>query len=604
MLAGCLIFQINAAAQVKTPDVDGDEAKQELKQATLQFLSSVVREAQQFSLPENRVRAQTIAANLVWEQDEPAARQIFQNALGELQKMFAETGSPDIDNIDKLTTVERSDLFVRRYKLAELRRVFILTLTKRDSQAALDALSLLKLRPLDRNDPLVVDKLELQITTMIVKKSPEKSYAIAKEQLDTQGISYEFIDALKTLHQKDPKLASDLAGNVIDKIRTAKIKVSPPTGTAPQTEGNKEIGFWQVTTFATAAGMVNRAAEKDKTKKLKPLLSETDMKELVGQIANAYLNSSETSPYSISGVMSEIKRYAPELDQRIRTKLGTEASRTLDGIIESNSFYYDSLSKSVDELVEDAGRAKPEIRDYRYSFAATRALRRDEPEKAREIANQIKNRKDYAYLFEQIQTAEQLAKARSGNLKEVRTMLSEFKTNDERVEALVELAATLTGKGDKETAMTLLDESLQMVPSRIRKKTDLLLIAKIADVYSSAEPEQAFALIENVIAQSNEYINSGVKMDEFNNTGETKANELLFGSMNKQFQFYIPNSFELLKNLGHADLERAVGLADRFERPEIRLFVRLRIAQALLDAEASKNEAIISRQIEDEEEDI
>jgi hypothetical protein len=47
---------------------------------------------------------------------------------------------------------------------------------------------------------------------------------------------------------------------------------------------------------------------------------------------------------------------------------------------------------------------------------------------------------------------------------------------------------------------------------------------------------------------------------------------------------------KLLKNLARADLERAISAADKFTRPEIRLFARLRILQALLDENAAEKE--------------
>ena len=100
----------------------------------------------------------------------------------------------------------------------------------------------------------------------------------------------------------------------------------------------------------------------------------------------------------------------------------------------------------------------------------------------------------------------------------------------------------------------------------------------------------------------NEYINSGIKMDEFYAGGAVEADELLFNSMNKQVLMYIPNSSDLMKNLGRADFERAVGLADKFERPEIRLFVRLRIVQALLDADAAEKEKMEREQLVSDDE--
>ncbi len=587
LLVVWLVFQTTAAAQTMTPDAKRSELTPELKENALKFLSAVARETQQFNLPENRVRAQTIVADLMWEHDEQAARLMFQNALGELQNLLAGINLPEGW---EMTTTEKSAHYSKRYKFAELRKDLILTLALRDSQAALTALTALKIRLLDDYDPMNSDELELQITAAIVKKAPDKSYAVAKEQLDANGITYSFIETLKNLHKKDSALAANLGRDVLSKIKSVKIRVPLAVANTTPVNPQTEIDFWQVSSFISAAAEMNRTAARDKAKKMLPVLSDAEMKEMIESIANAFLSANNPAQYSISSTMAEISRFAPALGQRIRQKLGAEASRQLDKVIESNSYYSDTREKSAEELAKIADVSALDVRDSRYSYAAYKALEESNPEKAQAIAERIKDRKNYAYLFEKIQADVPLAKARRGDLEEVRRILATLKTDQERVATLTELASTLAAKGEKETAKTLLDESLQMMPGLLRKQLDLESTAKIARAYSVAAPEHAFTIVESGIAQMNEYINSGIKMDEFYAGGAVESDELLFNSMNRQVLMYIPNASDLMKNLGCADFERTVSLADKFERPEIRLFVRLRIAQALLDADAAEKE--------------
>jgi hypothetical protein len=49
-----------------------------------------------------------------------------------------------------------------------------------------------------------------------------------------------------------------------------------------------------------------------------------------------------------------------------------------------------------------------------------------------------------------------------------------------------------------------------------------------------------------------------------------------------------------------ADFDRTEGLAGRFQRPEIQIFVRLKIVQALLDPEAAEREMKDRQNIETE----
>jgi hypothetical protein len=581
-----MVFPTVAAAQTKTP-AGKRELTPELKKDALKLLAAVAGETQQYNLPENRIKSRTIVADLLWEHDEPAARTVFQNALGELQNLVANINPPE--GLE-MNSTERSAHYSERYKLAYLRKDLVLTLAAHDPQAALDALATLKPKPLESYDPLVADELELQLTTAIVRKDPDKSYTVAKEQLDINGLNYQFVETLKKIHKKSSPVAANLARDVLARIKSFKIRVPLANGTTATPDPKTEIDFSQVSWFVFSASEMNRAAARDKTKKVVPLLSAAEMKELVELIANAFLTVPNPSPFSISQAMPEISRYAPALVQRIRLKLGADVSRQLDKVVESNNYYNGSQEKSADELAKIADVSAPEVRDARYSTAAFKAIEEGEPEKAQAIAARIKDRKSYGYLFEQIQTAVPLAKARRGDLEEVRKMLAVLKTNQERVATLTELAATLAAKGETETAKTLLDESLQMMPALLRKQTELDAAVKIAAVYAIAAPEQAFTIVESSIGQMNQYIHSGIKFSEFYGSGADEAEELLFNSINKQVLMHIPNTADLMKNLGRADFARAVNLADKFERPEIRLYVRLRIAQSLLDADAAEKE--------------
>ncbi|MBS1796316.1 MAG: hypothetical protein JSS81_20870 [Acidobacteria bacterium] len=589
LLAAGLIFQTGIRAQ-SGPTVAGpDGSAAEFKEAGWKLLAEVERETKQYRLPANRIQAQTIVADLMWTRDEEAARAIFRSAFGELQGLFAGLETPAGD---ESSTAEKARMYDERYRLAVLRREFLLTLAARDSRTALDALAALKAPLTDENDPLATDELELELTAAIAKKDPDTSYTVARKKLDADGITYQFVESLKSLHRKDSKLAASLGRDLLDKIRTVKIRVpAAETGGAnPVPANNKtEIEFLQLTSFLSAAVELNRTAEKDKTRKTAPLLSGSEMKELAELTAGAFLAERSPAQYAISEVLGHIARFAPALAQQIRRKLGPEWSRQLDKMAESNRFLEASREKTPDELAKIADVSAPDVRDFRLSYAVSRALEENDPEKAQAIAARIGDRKNYAYLFEQIQTALPLAKARRGDLQEVRRMLAGLKTDGERIAALTELASAMVGKDDRVTARALLDEALQLLPP-LKNRTALENTVKIAVVYSAAAPDRAFELVENSLGPLNDFIGAGVRMDEFDEGGAVESDELLFTAMNKPLLMYVPNFFELFKNLARADFERAVRLAEKFDRPEIRQFARLRLAQAVLDENAAETE--------------
>lgn len=587
MLAAGLILLTTFAAQTLKKTDENGALSPELKKAAGKILAATVRETRQLNAPENRIRAGIIVAGLLWEQDEREARATFQNALLDLQNLFASINLPENE---QMTRNERAEHYAMRDTLAAMRREFVLTLAGRDPQAALNALAGLKIKTLDEYDPLVADELELQLAAAVAQKDPEKSLASFARQFDANGLNYQFTETLKDLHRRDSGVAAKIAKDMLARIKRMKIIISLETDKYARQAVKGETDIWQLSHFINTATELNRTASRDKTKKTQPLYSAAEMKELVELIAGAYFAAGNPQPLAISQVMPEIAQFAPATAQRIKAKIGAENVKQLDRLLESQMYNIARLEKSVDELAADAERAAPDVRDQRLADAAFKAIENGDAQKAQMIAARIKDRKNYYYLFEQIGEALPLSKARSGDATEVRKMLAGIKTKPEKIKILTELASALAAKGEKQAAKKLLDEAMALMPASLKSYSEVESALRIAEVYAVAAPEQAFAILENGIAQSDEYINAGVKLTEFHTAGSSSENELLFGSISRQYLFSVPNGADLIKKLAHADIERTVSLTDKFQRPEIRIFVRLRVLEALLDENAAEKE--------------
>ncbi len=586
-------FQSTVAGQTKALDVKPIELTPELKERSLTLLSEITSETWQHIVPENRIRTGTIAADLLWEYDEPGSRLLFQIVLSELQGLFAEMREP----AEGMSTTERSKNYHRRETLAELRNEYLLTLAEHDPQAASSALEGLQVKVLQDYDPLQPAKLELQLASAIAKKEPAKAYELAKTQMAGEGISYELIATLKDLHKKDNKLASNIAGDLLTKIRSSKIRVPSTTQSSarPASSGPQktEIDFWQIANFIAVASELKRKSDRDKDKKTMPLISEAEMREVIELVANAYLSEPSPTTHAIGVMMPDILKYSPALVPRIRQKIGAKGALELETITEAASYFKVKLKeKSIDELAQDAARAPVNLRTQRYVDVIQKALDQNEPERAQAIAANITDREGYAFLFERIQAALPLAKAKRGETEEVRKVLATLKTDQERISTLVELARTIAARGEKESAKKLLDEALGLVPAPPLNFAGLESAGKIAAVYAAVAPEPAFLIAERGIEQMNKYIRAGIMLDEFYDFGSTVAGELLYDSAIQSAVRHVPSSMALLRFLAQADYERTLRLAEKFERSDLRMFVRLRIAQALLDPKAAEKDKV------------
>jgi hypothetical protein len=105
----------SAAAQDTTsPAATADAAKQQEEKAKLEakasvMLEQVISEAQALKLPENRIRVQIVAGDLLWDRSAARARSLFNDAGAMLGQVMQESASPDTEDRQILNRL-RQDL--------------------------------------------------------------------------------------------------------------------------------------------------------------------------------------------------------------------------------------------------------------------------------------------------------------------------------------------------------------------------------------------------------------------------------------------------------------------------------------------------------------
>ena len=599
----------NAAASVAADSkksTDKSDVSPEVREKAVALLKTAAREVGNYAAAENRVRGGIMAADLLWEHDEEAARTIFQNVEAELQAMFN-----DVSVTHATEDEPAANDYTKRYTLSQLRSEFLLALAPRDPQLALQAFHQLRTETAgkDEYDPLKAEGLELEIAAAVAKKDPEKSYELASRALKTT-LDYSTINTLGELYKNNPEVGAKFARDILAKFKTAKVRRvntnSNTTNAAANISETPDTAFYAdlstITTFLQNAQTLNRQAEKKATDQKKiVLLNDSDMRELSDLTVQVFIRQGSPEPYAIGSVMPIVKKYSPAAAQMVRARLNAEQLTALESIGDSTDYYSSRDEKSVDEIIADAEKSQPAERDSRYADAITKALEKDELEKADEIAGKIKDRKSYEYILDQIKQNAPTIKARRGDIAEVRKMLAGIKSADEKAQALTELVITVANKGDKEAAGKLLDEANVLLPAQLKRKPNLDTTLRIAGAFAVVQPERAFNLIETSVAQMNELIQAGVLIQDFYEYETVQADEVLLDAMHRQGFAHTTNITALIKTLAAADFARTVALSDKFGRQEIRLFVRLKIAEALLNPEAAEREKTLRETYQNDE---
>lgn len=594
----CFLLVGQSLAQKKTIDEPKKlEISAELKEKTLNLLNSLAREAEQFYLPQNRVKARILVADLLWEHDEKQARAIFQNAIADLSSMIGQVPLETEENIEQM--------YIELNPIRELRTEILMTLAARDPKFALEALQVLNGKDSEGVSLFTEDTmLELGIASQIVEKDPKQAYELAKKNLES-GLEYGVFSTLEDIYKKDAEIGARLAKDIIGKIKTKKIN-SPYDYTTnsnmnkPANTVNGEgavIGVWQVQMFLETAKRLNRLGAKD-NKTL--ALSEAEIKELVELLGQKYLNQPYLTAYDVSKIMPDLTKYFPALAQAIRRKLAAGNSAVdLDSQIRTQTIQEEIEGKTAAEILQIAEKKPVAERDDFYQQAAEKAFEEGNVAKAKELYAKVKKKPEYDYLGDRIEADLPLALAKSGDLRAAREMLAKLKTPEERIEILTNLAVSVASKGDKKTATALVDEARAMYNGKMKQRKNLNTILQLGYAYSTVDAAQGFTLVESNVQFINDVISAGVLLDEFNEIGSVKSDEVLLSVVETESYKNVKNGVALIRNLAGADFERLTNLADRFSRPEARFFARYRIVESMLDPDAELRETEIQAKSEE-----
>jgi hypothetical protein len=171
-----------------------------------------------------------------------------------------------------------------------------------------------------------------------------------------------------------------------------------------------------------------------------------------------------------------------------------------------------------------------------------------------------------------------------GDADELRTLLPRVRRAEERARAMAEIAVVLEKRGDHDEAVRLLDEARTLIKVDFESETQSNALLALVAAYALVEPPKAFAIIERTIDRANDQVAKALLLDKIARTGVVKNGEILMqnsGVISPEYMLFRYGKAVIA--LANADFNRTRTAADRFDRIELRLMMRLLLAQALLE---------------------
>ena len=203
-----------------------EKAEQEKKAYAL--LEQVVEEAQLLRLPENRIRIQIGAADLLWQRNEGRARSLFALATENVAEMMrAASTSPSPDD---RRSANRGSTGV------QLRQELVLTVARHDAPLAYQLLALT--RPPTPSAGTsnarfsdAEENLEERLLAQVAALDPKLAMQNAEQMLDKGQYSSSLAQVLAQLQMKDKEAAAKLEEKMVKRLQSANMLSTADAGT-------------------------------------------------------------------------------------------------------------------------------------------------------------------------------------------------------------------------------------------------------------------------------------------------------------------------------------------------------------------------------------
>ena len=521
----------------------------------LDLIESLAEQVGNLHSPSNRMRAECSVADMLWSRDEKRARSLFTSALTQLVTFISELDLSDPEIYQELSRINQS------------RQELVMRIAAHDADLAVTALRQTKLQAdavgrLRGYDSQNEATLEMNVASLIANKDPEAALKLARSGL-ARGVSWNVINFLPQLYQKDQKSGQALFQDIVARIKNDNMSRNPELAN----------NAWNLlNTFQP------------------PQADEDTYRDLLSAVLGNMLTASRQTQSGMSMAQNfyhQLDRIAPLVEKYApsRTAELREWSQTVERTLDPQVKMYQDLDKvtqngTVDEMLALASKYPPEFRNLLYQNAAWKAVTAGDATRAKEIAEMIPDPVQRRQVMDQLDN--QTARAAEGNNKivEARRLSEKARNINQKLEIILQTANALATEGDKKAALDLLNEAKNILASSPQSAAQLNGRVRLAQAYLKLDPEQAFTVLQPLIAKINELVAAASVLDGID-FQYLKDGEWVMPGVNNLGN--VINSLDLtLAILGRTDFDRARTLADQIERPEMRVLMEIDLAQTAL----------------------
>jgi hypothetical protein len=626
-LLACASFAVapDATAQTATAQPSPDSQQQQEEKAKLEkkaitLLEQVVSESQALKLPENKIRVNIVAGDLLWEKNPARARGLFNDAGTMISQVAVELDRTDRDEIQTFN---------------QLRQELVLTAGRHDGELAYQLMRSTQ-QPQQTQSTNVMagpgnrrimfdqtDNLEQRLLAVIATSDPKFAYQKAMESLEKGEFPNGIGSILAQLQTKDEEAYKKLTDKTMNRLSSDGLLANRQATSlaiallfpGPRPSGN-----------ATAPPATNAPATTNVTMSMNgrqaPVLNETAYHDLMDNAVGAALsvtsigpignmqrggggpqrvmrgpqgqqqqtqpddaqvrqNNARTLLFSLQTMLPQIDQYLPERSAAVRQKL-TDLGMNNDQMANMGNQMRAMQQGSSDALLTAASTAPQPMQARMYQQAARRAIEEGNTDRAIDIATNHLDENGRAVIMQAVDFKKLTTTASTEKLNEIKQKLAALPSDSDRIKYLIDLA-NATQKDNPKLALRFLEDARGLVAKRAMNYRDFEDQLKVADAYAAVDPKRSFEIIDAGIAEVNELLSAATVLNGFE--VEIFREGELSSRSDSDLVRMVARFGSQIASLAKVDFDGARATADKFQMPEARMTARLAIVQNALGAQ-------------------
>jgi hypothetical protein len=538
-----------------------DEAVKEKRERELKLLEQILTDAKNLRLPENRALVFARVANAYWPTDEKLARKLFQDAVADL--IAAQT---------EVLAEKNNKQYFQALIYGQSPRLDIINLIgTRDAELALEYLA--KSRPAAINEAMQNPKenstsasqqfaraevaAEQRLIGLAAEQNPQLAVKRVRESMK-KDVSYETLNLLKKIYNKDPATADKLAGELFESFLNVDFSKNQQTSDA--------VSYF-VNDFGRPLGEGEKAIR----------VSEDLLRRLVLKMTNDWLGAGNNQPYGYWNCMTVIERLYPERAAQIKKKVDKLNSQYQN---EESQEYSKLVSGETppEEMIARAEKFQDSYRNEIYRAAANKFANNGDVAQAEKIlqTNISDDQSEYYLVQLYVNLANQLAS--QGKFEEANNYIDRISDDYQRVTALINLANSAYLKNPKENqklAEAILNQARGLISDTPETHLEINSIGYLATAYAPLNPDTSFRLVESLLPTLNELLQANFVLLKFRNYGGLRQGEFQMSNGGNNLGIY--NMEQTLRQLKDKDFDRTLQFANGINRLDTRIWFQLQL---------------------------